>query len=444
MAIRKRNRKFQKLSDADHESSASGAGKSGFRRWRLMISTIVFAVIALAWILRVVPHQCISRAKTAMESWRFEEAKRQLQNYPTWGTDAGRVYFLRARIDWQQSGYARAMEHLRSAKTAGFDFNAIRREQMLMVVQNGGLSPNLMSRLESILKQSPADQPIVYQVFANALFQAGNASAAQELLDRWSEEYPHDGRPHYWKGYLWHLLEDADSALAMYAESTNRDAQLVESYVEQAAIWSDRADYDQAEKVYRRACAAAPDRLDTRIAWGKTLWKMHRKSEAAELLEPIVEQQPTVYPIGRLVAQYYAEQKDCENVIATLRPMMETYPDDATLNYMLASAHHEVGNKSESRAAMEKFLVANESIDRLRSSLFDVPPSEQYSEALRRALAFRRYDWKRSMEWLTRAAQIQPDSPEPHAFLARHYRELGATNEAVHEQNTADTLTRAR
>ena len=216
------------------------------------------------------------------------------------------------------------------------------------------------------------------------------------------------------------------------------------SYVAQATIWSNRSVYDQAEKAYRKACAVAPDRLDTRIALGKTLWKMHRKSETVELLKPIADQQPTVYPCGRMVAQYYTEQNDSAKVIATLRPMMQNFPDDASLNYMLASAYNEAGKTVESRAAMEKFLIANENIDRLRSSRFDVPPGEQYKEALRRALAYRRYDWEQSIKWLNLAAQSQPDNPEPHALLARHYRELGSNGEAVQQQNTAETLAQRR
>lgn len=440
MANRKQKTRSQHLPEADNEPSSSKVGKSAFGRRRLLIAAIVIAIVAMVWITRVLPRQYIRRAETAMASWRFEEAKRHLLNYPTWGTDAGKVYFLRARIDWQQSGYARAMEHLRSAQSAGFDPQAIEREQMLMVVQNGGLSPYLMNQLDSILQQAPADHPAIYQVFANALFRAGDATAALQLLDRWSEEHSRDGRPFYWKGYLLERQGDTDSALAMYAESTSRDPHVVESYIAQATIWTNRADFGQAEQAYRAACSAAPDRLDTRIALAKTLWKMHRKSEAAELLKPIAEQQPTIYPSGRMVAQYYAEQQDFGNVIATLQPMMQTYPDDASLNYLLASAHHEAGNTSESKAAMEKFLVANERIDRLQSSSFDLPPSEQYTEAMRRALAYRQYDWKGSIQWLKRAAQIQPDNPEPHALLAQHYRALGSSNETIQEQNTAETL----
>ena len=231
MVNRKRKKTSQNLREADNEQPTSNVGKSGFGRRRLLIAAMVVAMVAMAWILRVVPRQCIRRAETAMQSWRFEEAKRQLLNYPTWGTDAGKVYFLQSRIDWRQSGYARAMEHLRSAQAAGFDPEAIDREQMLMVVQNGGLSPDLMSQLESILQQAPADQPAIYEVFANALFQAGNATAALKLLDRWSEEHERDGRPFYWKGYMRQQQGDSDSALAMYAESTKRDPQLVESHV---------------------------------------------------------------------------------------------------------------------------------------------------------------------------------------------------------------------
>jgi tetratricopeptide (TPR) repeat protein len=401
---------------------------------------MIVAAMAMGWILRGIPHQCIRKAETAIESWQFEEAKRHLRDYPSWGTDAGRVFFLRARVDRHQAGYARAMQHLRAAQEAGFDPTAIAREQAFMIIQNGGLSPALIGQLDDFLQQAPEDHPAVYEVFANAQFQAGNSTGALELLDRWSEEHHHDGRPFYWKGWMLQQQGDNDLALAMYTESTKRNPAFVDSYVAQATIWSNRSVHNQVEKAYRQACEIAPHRLDTRIALGKTLWKMQRKSETVELLKPIADQHPTVYPCGRMVAQYYTEQNDPAKVIATLRPMMQNFPDDASLNYMLASAYNEAGKRVESRAAMEKFLIANENIDRLRSSSFDAPLAEQYKEALRRALAYRRYDWEQSIKWLNLAAEGQPDNPEPHALLARHYRELGSNGDAVQQQNIAETL----
>ena len=184
---------------------------------------MIVAVMAMGWILRGIPHQCIRKAETAIESWRFEDAKRHLLDYPSWGTDAGRVYFLQARVDRHQAGYARAMEHLRTAQEVGFDPDAIAREQMFMIIQNGGLSPERMGQLDYFLQQAPEDHPAVYEVFANAQFQAGNSTGALKLLDRWSEEHHRDGRPFYWKGWMLQLQGDNDSALAMYTESTKRN-----------------------------------------------------------------------------------------------------------------------------------------------------------------------------------------------------------------------------
>ncbi len=441
---KKQNKPSRNLRKGDDERSPSNVGKSTRGRRQLLIAAMIVAAMTMGWILRGIPYQCIRRAETAIESWKFEDAKRHLLDYPSWGTDVGRVYFLPARVDRHQAGYARAMEHLRTAREVGFDPDAIAREQMFMIIQNGGLSPERLSQLDYFLQQAPEDHPAVYEVVANAQLHAGNSTGALKSLDRWSEEHHRDGRPFYWKGWILQLQGDNDSAIAMYNESTKRNPELVNSYVAQATIWSNRSVYDRAEKAYRKACEIASDRLDTRIALGKTLWKMHRKSDTVELLKPIADQHPTVYPCGRMVAQYYTEQNDSARVIATLRPMMQNFPDDASLNYMLASAYNKTGKTVESRAAIEKFLIANEQIDRLRSSRFDVPPGEQYKEALRRALAYRRYDWEQSIEWLNLAAQSQPDNPEPHALLARHYRELGSNDEAVQQQNTADTLAQRR
>ncbi len=41
---------------------------------------------------------------------------------------------------------------------------------------------------------------------------------------------------------------------------------------------------------------------------------------------------------------------------------------------------------------------------------------------------------------LTKAAEIQPTSPEPHAFLADAFTQLGRTADAEHERSEAQRL----
>ncbi len=444
MAKRKQIRTPHRSRERDAEASPPNDRKKSRGRQRLSIAVLLVAAIAAGWVLRVMPEQCIHKAEVAIETWQFEKAKQHLLDYPSWGTNAGSVYFMRARIDRLQAGPVHAMKHLQVARQLKYDRDAIAREQAFMIMQGGGLSPRWKDQLDEFLKQAPDDHPAIYEVFANALFHAGNANDALELLDRWSREDSGDGRPLYWKGWMLQQRGDTDSALTMYAESTKRNPLFVQSYIAQATIWSSRHAHEQAKIAYRKAIEIAPERLEHRIALGKTLWKMHRKSEAADLLQPIVDQHPTVYPCGHRVALYHAEQRDFEKVIVTLQPMMRHFPDDASLNYLLAAAYQGAGKPVQARAAMKKFLVANENIDRVRSSRYDVPFGDQYEEALRRAMAYRRYDWKQSLTWLNRAADSQPDNPQPHVLLSRHYRELGSDGEAVRHQNIADSMARAR
>ena len=86
---------------------------------------------------------------------------------------------------------------------------------------------------------------------------------------------------------------------------------------------------------------------------------------------------PSIYPAGQLAAQYDAQRGDHPNVIATIQPMMKKFPDDASLNDMLASAYRETGDLERSSEAMDRFFGTNKNLDRLRASRFDFPLPQQ-------------------------------------------------------------------
>ena len=416
-------------------------GDNRRRKPRVVPIVILLAVVTgLAWVLRGVPHRHVTLAEDAIRSWRFQEAKQLLDAYPSWGTAAGKVAFLQARTHRYQSGYLRAIAYLNESEEIGFDPNSIRLEKTLIAMQNVAPNPQLLGQFESMLRSANGDRPEVYQFFANAHFESGNIDAAFGILDQWIEESPRDARGFYWKGWIHEQLDDDDNALDMFVRSTNRAPDFVDARLAQARLWTERLDYDRALQAYREVCRLDPQRTDTMIAMSKLLWKLDRKSDAADVLRPIARASPSIYPAGQLAAQYDAQQGDHQNVIATIQPMMKTFPDDASLNYMLASAYRETGDLERSSEAMNRFFDANKNLDRLRASRFDVPLPQQYAELIKRASLYRRYDWVQTLKWLNLATQSQPANPEPHLLLAKHYEESGSAADAIRHRNIAESL----
>tara|TARA_R110002049_G_scaffold285698_1_gene466664 strand:- start:32938 stop:34305 length:1368 start_codon:yes stop_codon:yes gene_type:complete len=404
------------------------------------IILLLLAVSGLAWILRGIPQQCIRRAEHAMLAMRFDEAEQYLSEYPSWGTDPGKVAFLQARVARSQEGYVRSLAYLNDAESIGFDPNATARERTLLAASSSLPNPQLLARLTNMADQAESDRPAVYEALANGTFQVGAVDEALDVLDRWSEEFPNDGRPFYWKGWMHQLLGDRKTALAMFIESTNRNPDMVDAYLAQATGWSALLRHDRALQAYRMALDAEPDRIDTRVAMGKLLWKLDQRNEAAELLKPIARSSPNIYPAGELVAQYHLMRNEPQQAISILQSMTQHFPDDASLNYMLASAHDQIDNIDESTAAMNQFFIANKELDQLRADRFDVPLEQQYAEVIRRASQYRRFDWVQSLKWLDLATQSQPDNPEPHILLARHHTESGSNSQAKRHQNIAEFL----
>ena len=425
---------------AKEDHVANPVPEASTARRRKPIILLLVAAVMLGLVLKVYPSWRLRQAEKALVSWRYEEANQHLERYPSWGTDAAKMHFLLARVDRQQAGVVKATQNLRTAHAGGFDAQMIACEETLLSIQKGDLSPRRLGELEMWLTNLPEYRPAVYEGLASAKLNTGDVLGAFEVLDRWSQEYPDDARSYYWTGWAHQLQGNDDAALALFVESTNRDPWFVDSYFAQAQIWGSRFQYEEALNAYRKAHQVAPDRLEVAIALGKALWKTHQETEAADMLVPITRQDASIYPAGRIVAQYYARQNDAENVISTVKPMMQHFPDDASLNYLLASAYNDLGKRAEATAAMNKYFVANEHIDRLKSAGFDVPLEQQYAEVTRRALKYRQYDWEQSLKWLDLATQSQPENPQPYEMLASYYREEGSIRQSVQHQNTAESL----
>ena len=404
------------------------------------IVILLAAVATLAWVLRGVPHRYIVRAENAIRSWRFQEAEQILGEYPSWGTDAAKVAFLQARTHRYQEGFVRALAYLRESEDIGFDPASIRLEKTLIAMQNVAPNPQILGQFESLLHRAQSDRPEVYQFFANAQFASGNVDAAMAILDQWIETFPDDGRSYYWKGWIYEQRRDDRNALDMFVRSTSRDPGFVDAYLARARIRTERFEYQHALGAYREVCRICPERADTRISLARLLWRLDQKAEAVNVLLPVTRGSSAIYPAGQLVARYHAQRGEHENVIATIRPMMNSFPDDASLNYMLASAYRETADVVGSNAAMQKFFDANKNLDRLRASPFDVPLPQQYAELIRRAALCRQYDWVQTSKWLNYATQSQPDNPEPHVLLARHCEESGSMKNAIRHRNIAESL----
>ncbi|QDT08031.1 tetratricopeptide repeat protein [Rubripirellula lacrimiformis] len=409
------------------------------RSVRTLVAAVLATLVVIAGMLWWIPGRHIQHAEQAIGQWRFQKAQQHLADYPAWGMDRGRVYYLLARVARQQDGYALAQEHLRTATSGGFDRQAVQRERDLLDVQNGDLNPALLQKLEIHLDQAPDDRPAIYEAYALGHAGLGQTSSAIDLLDRWIEQFPSDGRPYYWKGFIDLRSDDEDSALTMFTESARRDHALVESHLGKAQILSNRSQDGAALVAYQDALESAPERWDIRIQMAETLWRMQRQSDAVRILEPIARSDASVYPAGRRLAQYYSLQHQPDDVISTLTPMLKFFPEDASLNYLLADALTQKSQHDRAGEAMDRFYRANSVVDTLRYARSEVIRQADPEKLASVASTYRQFDWVKARDWLETATKVLPANPLLHRQRSEVLRENGFFDAATREQNIADT-----
>ncbi|MEL6106343.1 MAG: tetratricopeptide repeat protein [Planctomycetota bacterium] len=431
-------------SETESDSNDSDGKRAKKRRPLRFAALVVFLLVVaggyFAWWL---PRQQVRRAEQSLQRLRYEQAATLLADYPSWGLELGRVHFNQARLSRHRSGYAAALEHLRMARAARFDDAAIDRERALLQIQNGQPATTQADRLDEFCTQAPNDRTEVYSVFASAYLREGKPTDAIEILDRWEQELPDDGRCDYTRAVALQRAGNEDEAMEYYGKAVRKSPQLVDAYLAQARTHATHWRYGQAVAMYRRALQVDPERMSVKIALGKALWKLRRGEEAVAILEPITQSDPAVFPAAQICARYYLQAGDPRRVLAILEPVMESHPDDASLNYMLGSAYHQVGETSRCDAAMKKFFASNKIIDELAEPI-DVPESRYFNELIRRGLMNARYDWEQSIKWLNMAARAQPANPIAHELLALRYQENGTPEQALRRANIAYSLRNRR
>ncbi|MEO1524706.1 MAG: tetratricopeptide repeat protein [Planctomycetota bacterium] len=423
--------------DASESSAVTKKRKRSLLRFGAVACLALTAVAGyFFWHL---PRQKVRLASRDIQSLRFQAAARQLQDYPSWGLELGRVHFLLARMSRHQSGYVAALEHLRIARAARYDDQALTRERALLQIQNGQPASSQADRLDTFCSQAPEDRSEIYTVFINGYLRERNTAEAIKLLDRWAKELPQDGRADYTRGIMLQRAGKESEALNYYREATKKSPRLIDGYLAQARTHAAHWRYEQAVTAYRRALKVDPDRLSIQIALGKALWILRKGDEAVAVLEPITKSDPTVFPAGQICARHYLQVGDPQRAIDILEPVMQTHGDDASLNYMLGSAYHQLGKEDRSDAAMQKFFAANKVIDELTAPI-EVPQSQYFTELVRRGMLNTQYDWEQSIKWLNMAARTQPKNPLAHELLALRYRENGTPEQALRKENIALSL----
>jgi len=189
-----------------------------------------------------------------------------------------------------------------------------------------------------------------------------------------------------------------------------------------------------------------------------------RSASVIPLLEKVVASDPQIQSAQYYLGVAYARQKNYAKAIPPLRKAIELQPDAVMAHYEMGMALYETGdwktaavhfeivvNRSPAWADARYSLAAVQArIDRVPEAaanlvlVLDQNPSHYRANLLLGRLLTLKGQADAAVPYLEKAAQVQPDSSEAHAFLADAYAKLGRTADAQAERAKSAQLARSR
>lgn len=154
-----------------------------------------------------------------------------------------------------------------------------------------------------------------------------------------------------------------------------------------------------------------------------------RQSEFAKAIPPLrkaVELRPDALMAQYELAICFYETGDLKTAAAHFEILVENRPDWSDARYSLASIYARTGRPEE--AAKDLLIVLEQEPDHYRANL------------LLGRMLFLNGTFPEALQYLEKAAAVQKDSAEAHAFLADEYEKLGRNEDAERERSEAARL----
>lgn len=178
---------------------------------------------------------------------------------------------------------------------------------------------------------------------------------------------------------------------------TPRDTLLAAELAEQTAQW------EPAEKAYRRVLAEQPDSSEAVTGLAHVLIVEKKYSEAEALLQPAVQKSPNDPTLNAQLATALAAQSKPE-ALPLLQKLHQAHPQDANITRMLADMLQQSGDAAGS--------------DKLYAALLTAQPSDDELWVAHGQNLIQQLRFKEAFDAFNKAAEIDPSNPDAWSGLA--------------------------
>ena len=323
-----------------------------------------------------------------------------------------------------------------------------------------------------LLKTSPGDSQGL--LFKGRIFIAdGKYKDALPELEKGLKGEPRSGPGHYFLGVAQSALGFRSQARSSWVHALELQPQMTNAQIALAELDANSGNYDEALRLAGEALKAHPDLVSAHLIRAKALLAKGDKKEGETELQAALDRDPVFLPALTALATLRVKENRSPEVLRRLSKLLEQYPQNAGLHFLLATVYFSQKNLEKAEASVQQAIK----LDRQRSggyyallgdihsaqgalehakadlqAAIDRNPREVANYLALDTLYEKEGNWERAKKVCERAREVDPDSPLVANNLAYLYLEHGGDiNVAVslarmvkqrmpNSPNAADTL----
>jgi len=342
-------------------------------------------------------------------------------------SDAPEIALARARLHRHEADLDAFRRDLQRARHLGIAPERADRERWMALAQSGQMGiagPQLVNLLET----GGGEEAEICEAFALGYMRMRDFGAALALLDAWTQEAPHDARPHVWIGQiqaeLW-ATEKAEAAFrrALQLAPSNAPAALgLGQLLLELKRPAEAIEFFQLAAADESAGAAASAGLAT------SLQAQNRLEEATQAIDLALQRFPDDYRLLVQKAEGFVERGEYAAAEKLLRPEIESGSRRREIRYAYAVALRGIGRTDEAaehfaytREAAERTAAANQRIAAVTAEPDNADLRHEIGQA---HLTYGNIE--DGLMWLQSALEIDPKHRPAHQALAEYYGEKTA------------------
>jgi Tfp pilus assembly protein PilF len=330
--------------------------------------------------------------------------------------------------------------HLETAWKLGYPTASIRREEWLMMAQNGQLRA-AEPHLTELLVNPGDDGTEICEAYVEGFFLAYRISEALGLLEVWQADFPTDPQPHFMRGLFHaHNSNPREAVTSMRrAIELGPDRKDIQSHFAELLMVVEQ--YDEAAQFFRRLLKSDANNPVLLAGLGRCLLERGELDEGRRTLEKAILADPESHAARTALGKLELKAGRPGAAIECLRPVVEARPFDPEPRLAIATALRETGAADEAKEhllAVERSLKAT---DRMRA-LMDQAKSRPTDTGMRFEIGMilmKNGAPNDGAKWLLSVLDIDPRHHASHDALAEYYRSIGKDKLADEHQRQADS-----